>query len=556
MKRATRIASVLLALAMVLALSSCGKSGGDSVAPTANPTANPTSTPAFESVAPEEYKPPAGGEATPAPEQPEATDTPQYGGVYSLTVNVSPNTLFTNYRSPGFGAIYMPAVETLGRVDNQTNKITPHLAKSFEFDTENNIVTMKLNEGILFHDGSELTAEVVKWNLEFAMSNKLGASFYNPSSIECPDKYTVVVKFDKFFIDADVRLGQVNMYSKQAFDEHGADWLDFNPVGTGPFVFKEYVVDNRITYIRNDNYWMEGKPYVDQVDVLIIFDSTAAMTAFANGELSSYTTQDRSANDTLKAMGYQDIGKPVWTSYYLNVLSVSNKDPDDPWSNVKVRQAVMLYGLDYAELGLLSLGDYAVPNPQLCIPGSLLYDEKITQAVQYDPEKAKQMLAEAGYPDGFETDINAVLNVVPLATAMQDSLKKLNITANVIELSSTDPRRTDGSLRGFVILGGATSWDIIPRPVGSMFHPRTPTHGAHIDYPDEYERLFDLATNAKSYEERVEYGKQLMWLAHVEECLYVNAVWQVPCVYIQDNLRDSNLDYRVARYETMWFDQD
>ena len=80
-------------------------------------------------------------------------------------MNVSPNTLFAIYRSPGFGAIYQPAVETLGRTDQKTNMVTPFLAKSFDFDTKNFTVTIKLNEGIKFHDGSELTSEVVKWNL-------------------------------------------------------------------------------------------------------------------------------------------------------------------------------------------------------------------------------------------------------------------------------------------------------------------------------------------------------------------------------------------------------
>ena len=132
-------------------------------------------------------------------------------------------------------------------------------------------------------------------------------------------------------------------------------------------------------------------------------------------------------------------------------------------------------------------------------------------------------------------------------------LKKLNITANVVEISNTDPRRTNGTFKGIVILGGPTVWDVIPQPVGTMFHPKTATYGANIAYSNEYTRLFDLATKAGSYEERIKYGKELMYLAHVEECLYINAVWQVPCVYIHDNLRDSNLENRVAQYENMWF---
>ena len=550
-RRFDRLAALLLVIIMVAAaLSACGvPDTGPGTPGTQQPGTPGTQQPGT----PGTQQP-----GTPDTQQPEVpTDDRVRGGVYVMSVNVAPSTLFTIYRVAGFGSIIQPAVETLGRrcvVD--PTRMLPHLAKSIDFDRENYRVTVVLNEGIMFHDGSELTAEVVQWNMEFAMQNRLGGAFHNPIGFERPDRYTLIVQFDNFFIDSDIVIGMRPIYSMQAYLDHGAEWMNFHPVGTGPFVFEEYVIDTRIRYVRNDNYWQEGKPFLDGVDVMIIFDPMAAMTAFVNGELHSLNTNDRAINEALLGMGFEDRSLPAFTGWHNNIIAPSSWHPDDPFSNVYVRRAVFRYGLDYDELAMLALGRFANNNRHLSIPGSLIYDEAINEGFFFDLDKARQMLADAGYPDGFEFNIYTIFNTVPLATAMQDALRRLNITANVIEIQGTDPRRTDGTMRGLTIHGGGIVWDIIPNPIGTMYHPRTPTHGAHISFSEEYERLFDLARTARCFEERAYYGRQLLWYAIYDQVLFVNAHWQMPGLYIHDFVMDSALETRgTVTYESMWLNR-
>ena len=106
--------------------------------------------------------------------------------------------------------------------------------------------TIHLRKGVKFHDGSDLTAQVVKWNLEFMIEHGNGGMIYNPT-IECPDDYTVVVTFDEEHIDGIFAIAQVQIYSQKAYEEHGLEWCQNNPIGTGPFVFQKYVTDRQIS---------------------------------------------------------------------------------------------------------------------------------------------------------------------------------------------------------------------------------------------------------------------------------------------------------------------
>ena len=126
-------------------------------------------------------------------------------------------------------------------------------------DNENMTLTMKAKEGIFFHDGSELTAENIEWCIEYYRDNsKYGTQYLgNVEDVECIDKYTVVFHLNSqniaLLFNLTNRAGM--MYSKQAFDTYGVDYTYNHPVGTGPFVFDEWLTDEKVTYVKNENYW-------------------------------------------------------------------------------------------------------------------------------------------------------------------------------------------------------------------------------------------------------------------------------------------------------------
>jgi peptide/nickel transport system substrate-binding protein len=366
--------------------------------------------------------------------------------------------------------------------------------------------TIHLRKGVKFHDGSDLTAQVVKWNLEFMIEHGNGGMIYNPT-IECPDDYTVVVTFDEEHIDGIFAIAQVQIYSQKAYEEHGLEWCQNNPIGTGPFVFQKYVTDRQIVFTRNENYWQEGLPYLDGVVVEIITDPSATMVAFANKEIDCVNSNNDQMNQQIESMGYKDVSVPTFADYSTTGITVNNQIPGDPWSNLEVRKAVMIYALNAQELALLGGGPYAIPSPQLfCIKGGLIYNEDLEKEVVYDLEKAKKMLADAGYANGFETDLYTPPNRIDFATALQANLAKVNIKANIIEVSNSDERRADPACPGMFITGAATAYDPILRPITTMISRYSTAIGKTMIYTDEYMDLLDAASAAKSWEEKAELG--------------------------------------------------
>ena len=149
---------------------------------------------------------------------------------------------------------------------NNTNDWKPFLADSLKSDMTNNTFTITLKKGIMFHDGSELTADVVKWNFQYMIDNKQASYLGNPTGFDVPDKYTLVVKFAAPSVNWAELLGQIPIYSKDAFDKNGPDYMLKHPVGTGPFVFKEFVPDNSITYVKKHKLLAEGSAVSGSVE--------------------------------------------------------------------------------------------------------------------------------------------------------------------------------------------------------------------------------------------------------------------------------------------------
>ena len=534
MKKAKRIIALLLALILAVSLCACG----DKPANTGNETPGNTNN------------------AAPAP------SGPKYGGVFHYFRNGAPQSLFTILKTQK-GGYSSFAVEQLGRTDQATMITTPFLAESFTEDKTNNTLTVKLRKGIKFHDGSDLTAEVVKWNLQFMMDNGNGSMLHNPLKIETPDDYTVVVYFDQYYLDMTRSIAQVQIYSKKSYDEKGLDWCKNNPVGTGPFVFKEYILDRQLTFTRNDNYWMKDEngnqlPYLDGVVVDIITETSASMTAFLNKEIDYISSNNIPVNDQIEAAGYKNVCIPTFGTYSTTGFSVNNNPaiPDNPWAKLEVRKAVMLYGLNAEELTLLGGGKYAEPSAQyFCLKGGLIYNEDIEKAMTYDVEKAKKMLADAGYPNGFSTDIYAVASRKDFAVALQAAFKKLGIEATVTEVTNADERRADPMCPGVHVSGSAEAYDPVARPITTMFSRGSTAIGKTVVFTDEYQNLLDQTAKAKSWEEKAELGKKMAYQATVVDCFYRNIYNSGSNVYMQDYLKGSGVENSTLTPEITWLDK-
>jgi len=554
MKEKIRIVAVLLVLAMLFMFAaSCGSDKTDNpsstnpsgAAPTANPsnpsTAAPNQTPGNSDNTDTEAQPPE--------------DAPKYGGVYRYAVPNEPSALFLPYRSMNGYEWITPVIESLCWRHPETYEFHPLLAESWTQDDK--VVTFKLKKGIHFTDGSELTADVVAWNFELAMENGNGASFYNPVFNRIDD-YTLEVVFDQFYLNAVGVLATRPIYSKKAYEDNGLDWCLVNLVGTGPFVLKEYVQGSRIVFERNDNYWQAGLPYLDGWEILLIPEAATQMAAFTSDEIMRFTTSDAGIAASITALGYEDVSVQTYDSGWFTSLLPSNRDPDSPWAKKEVRQAVLLYGIDYNELALLANGPMANVYHQCGFEGSLFYDPDIEKAYVYDLEKAKQMLADAGYPDGFTTTLSGIPANVSVMTALQDILKRLNITCNVVETNPTDPARYDGSLRGLVVSNGASAWDATTGG-GALVALRSTAkaHASHIDFTQnpDYGRLIDEASKARTYDERAEAAGQAQRILFLDEAFAAIAYFNGGAAFRQPYVRGELMEYNTFSPRDTWFDK-
>ena len=328
-------------------------------------------------------------------------------------------------------------MESLLKYDQETGEILPYLVESYKMDEQKMTLTMKAKKGIYFHDGSELNAEVIKWCIEYYRDNsKYGTQYLgNVANIVCLDEYTVELQLSSqniaLLFNLTNRAGM--MYSKKAFDEHGVDYTYNHPVGTGPFVFKEWIEDEKVVYTKNENYW-NGPVYLDGVEVLIYNESLVAQAAFEAKQIDVIYGENfelAPASDLAEA-GYN------WTPYaksaQLYVVGFNCQDEDDPFHDIRVRQAVC-YAIDSKTINEQCNYDFAQLTNQWALEDSPYYNPDV-KGFEYNPEKAKQLLKEAGYGDGFSTQITFKYNdnLLELATIIQYYLGEVGINVKLNRL--------------------------------------------------------------------------------------------------------------------------
>ena len=294
-------------------------------------------------------------------------------------------------------------------------------------------ITFKLRKGIKFHDGSELNAEVVKWNIDIYIESKRISS--NWTSAEIIDDYTVRVNFIDWMNTmpssfAENAGGNVpNIYSKAAFDKNGKDWMRSNPVGTGPFKFVEFKQDESFKAEKNPDYWVTNKPYLDAIEFSLIGDPLLRNNVMLAGQADMTTSYENvlQKESTFKAAGLV-VNKTIGG---IMLLAPDSANSASPWSNPKVREAAE-YGIDRDSIArAFGYGYYQAPY-QLIPRNTLAYNPDFAIGRKYDQEKAKQLLAEAGYATGLKTTIIvAPFGSKDVPAAIQGSLAQIGITAEL-----------------------------------------------------------------------------------------------------------------------------
>lgn len=371
-----------------------------------------------------------------------AAEEPQKGGVYRTSMS-DPRSLD-------------PHTETYEQTSAITNNTYNRLIRwnadmsGFELDLAESwrridplTFEFKLRRGTRFQDlppvnGRELTSADVKYSLErvggaYGKEAEFRHKYYYDeklASIETPDKYTVIIKTKEpyapliNYIASDWSM----IVPKEVVDAFGD--LKRNAIGSGPFILKEMVRGSHITLVKNPNYFKKGLPYLDQIQIKIMQDPSAELAAFLSKNLDIMGPYFFQVPTLKKEAPEAKILQRK--SFHMFVLrtqpcTTTYKDLDPPYNDVRVRQALgmaidknKLLALAWGGAGTVQVG--TVPNfPPYSLPAS--------DQLEYNPEKAKKLLAEAGYPNGFKTTLltwNADYMLKP-AQIIQDMLRQIGV---------------------------------------------------------------------------------------------------------------------------------
>jgi len=378
-------------------------------------------------------------------------EKPQYGGTYKLLIPGGPAT--TGWDPYGGGAaIHSMHYEELGMADYLVDRdilplteyyvpiefATGLLAESWEIP-DNETIIFHIRKGVYWHDkypanGREMTAEDVAWSwnrftglgMGFAEpSPDMGASWVPLKSIEATDKYTVVFKYEPTLSILPALLTEGigdHIVCRDAVEEFGDLTLWESQIGTGPFMLTDYVDGSSVTWTKNPNYWgiderFPGKdyrlPYVDEVVALIISDQATRIAAFRTGKIDEHgdlSGHVRLSPELAEAIIKTNPGtNHAVHALYSWAIGFAMNNPDSPWMDIKVRQALQM-AINLEDISKIHYKGYvdATPYPQFgkCVVGFYTpyeeWPEEVKQYFRYDPERAKQFLTEAGYPDGFK----------------------------------------------------------------------------------------------------------------------------------------------------------
>jgi len=405
---------IVLLITASLVLAGCGPdetTTTTSAQPTTTTTATTTATTTTTSALPTATQ-------TVTPADPDAD---KYGGVYKYPLNVAPASPIGHPAEMNNieALVATAAMESL-LLSGDGGIIYPRLATSWDVDVANKSMTFHLREGVKFHDGSDLTAEVVKWSWDLQIE---AGKVPNWESVEVIDNLTIKLTVKAYQNTSLTGVSGYRIASKAAFDKNGIDWMRENPVGTGPFIFVSHERGSKVTFEKNPNYWDEGKPYLDGVEFVIIADDTIRELAFKNGDIHEYTAVGLTAQELVE-LGY-DVHQRTGGTFCLIPDSANESSP---FSKLEVRQAVS-YAINRESMAENLGYGFARPAYQL-YPG---YSEAIVPGLvktEYNPDKARELLAEAGYPNGFTTSIysQGYVNPENYITALAAMLTEVGIT--------------------------------------------------------------------------------------------------------------------------------
>ena len=459
-----------------------------------------------------------------------ATAVPKAGGSVIVGIQQEPGS-FNPYLATAAGdrEILFNVCEGLYKSD-ASGAMQPALATSYTMSADARTYTFVLRQGVVFHDGKTLTADDVVYSFGLAMAKgSVVSGLGGIDRVAAPDAQTIVITLK----DPDVEL--MPFMGCPIVPKDAANLAD-KPIGTGPFKFESYSIGQSVVLVRNDKYWIPGRPYLDRVEFRISANTDAAFLELKAGNIDifPYLSFERSGEIADKYDTREDLKNMV------QLLALNNTRA--PFSDPRVREAINL-AIDRKGLLDLTNEGYGTALTSGMSPAlGRFYNASLEGMFDQDLVKAKSLLAEAGFANGFETTITVPSNYgyhVNTATVLAEQLKAVGIKATIVQVDWTTWINEVYKARNFDTTVIALTSEYTPKDVLSRYV--STAGGNFINFASaEYDRVYGATLLLTDEAARIEGYKQL------QKILADDAA----SVFLQDPVTMVAVSKKIGGYET------
>ena len=329
--------------------------------------------------------------------------------------------------------------DPLIEITNDGNYTTDgSILENYSISPDAKVYTFKIKKGITFHNGEPLTAEDVKFTYESLMDPKLGSphrKYYEDiEKIEIIDDYTlkVYLKNPNVIFLATARL-RGHVLPKDYIEKVGWDGYQQHPIGSGPYKFVKYIKGQEIVLTANENYWGK-KPKIKKLIFKFYPESASVVMALQTKEVDYVIGLSAEDFKMLKETASNVLNFGTYAEFADHRIAF-NKRPDCIFHDVRLRKAIA-HAINVDEIIAVSRGDMAIKAIGR-IPNFHAAFSQDVPTFDYDPEKAKELMKEAGYPNGFKTKVyvaSSAQEAILEAQIMQQQLKKVGIDLEIVTL--------------------------------------------------------------------------------------------------------------------------
>jgi peptide/nickel transport system substrate-binding protein len=360
--------------------------------------------------------------------------------------------------------VFMSMYDQLIGVADDGIGLAPRLAESWDISDDGTEYTFNIRSGVKFSDGSDMTVEDIKWSLERARDEEASPWSFTLTQVQdvaTPDDSTVVLTLTEAWAPflAQIAMFNASVISK-AFAEDDPGKLVDHVMGTGPFALQEWRIGERMVLVKNEHYWEEGLPLLDEIVLTVIPDGNSQILQLQGGDIDGIIGQgDLPLNRVEELRRDPNLNVMTFTSTYNNFMAINCRNP--PLDDVKVRQALNYATDKQALIDTVLFGIGEISNSFM--PNGALYWNPDQEGYPFNLERAQELMAESNSPDGFPLEFmvrSGNQQQLQIVTSLQQMWAQIGVEVDIQQLDSAVVTDRYRSFNFQIILTGWTN-DII-----------------------------------------------------------------------------------------------